>query len=608
MSVAAIFELATPFTEADLPQLSFEQNADLVVIFKMGMAIKRLRRFDHYNWILDNAPIGPTVVPPASVTVTPAIVDPSDPDYVGQQKNYVITSVNDAGQESRPSPIGSGINDLNLKGNHNVITWPAVTGIRTFRVYEHRGGMYGYLGTVTDSLAFKDDNILGNFAEGPPQNYNPFTPAASNGPHTGTFHESRLWAARQLTLPNVLYASRIDDIFNFDVSKPTRATDAIAVTLRARKQNAIRHMVSMKDLIVLTGDMIWSIRATGDSGLGPLTMKRVPEKYQGCGVAKPEIVGDIFFYTSPRGNSIHTGGYTFEKDGYRGNNLCVFSQHLFDRFEIKELAWCESPSAIMWGLRNDGKLAALTWLQEQDVWGWTLCYTAGHVESICSVPEQGRDALYALVRRDIGGQVKRYVERLAAPVWMEEGWDDLAGAICLDCSDYIESDTAFNEVAGLWWLEGEDVTCLGDGTVYRGHTVVGGVLTPPLPNRVNRLVVGLPYDAYIQTLPLVTQTQQGSTKGFAQNISKVFIDFINTAGFADGLLIGANLDKDQKPDLAVDRPELQETQTPYDPWTGLLESEVENGDWGQSGVTIWQTDPLPMVVCGIHFDVEANKR
>lgn len=605
MSVAAIYELSTPFTEADIEGLKFEQAADLMVISKMGMPIKRLRRFGHDNWILDDATFGPTVQPPASVSVQVVNPKSGDDDYVGEQKNYVVTSVSESGQESVPSPMGSGINDLTLKGDHNNVTWASVPGISTYKVYEARGGMYGYLGTVRNATGFKDDNILANFADGPPQHYNPFE---TETPDVVGFHESRLWAARFLTRPNVITASRTDDLFNFDKSTPLRATDSLELSLRSRKQNAIRHMVSMKDLILLTGDTIYSLRSTSDDVISPLTIKAVPEKYQGCGVAKPEIVDDLFFYTSPRGDSIRTGGYTFEKDGYSGNNVCVFAQHLFDRFEIMEMAWAQSPSSVLWCRRNDGKLCALTWMQEQEVWGWTLCYTDGVIESICVIPEQGRDALYALVRRDIGGSWKRYVERLADPAWTDEGWDDLAGAMVLDCCDYVESDTPFNSVARVDWLEGREVVCLGDGVVYRGHHIENGNLVPPLPVPVKRLTFGIPYESYIQTLPFVSQTQQGSSIGAGGNISTVILNLINTAGFGDGLLVGANLKLDERPELSMPPPEMVMTVTPPAPYTGVVKENVEAGDWvGDPTVSIWQTDPLPLVCTGIYFNADIGK-
>lgn len=603
MSVAAIYELETPFTEADLFSLNFEQAADLMTVSKMGLPFRRLRRFGHNNWILDEVPVGPRLTPPADVGVVAVNPKSGDSDYVATVKYYVVTAVSEDGQESQPSAAASAFNDLNLKGDYNTVTWTAEAGM-SYKVYERREGMYGYLGTVRGGASsFKDDNILGNFADGPPQSYNPF---ATETPDIVGFHESRIVYGRFLTRPNLFGFSRTDDVFNFDRSTPTRATDSFSFALRSRKQNTIRHFVALKDLIILTNDAIWSMRSTADGVISPSTIKVVPEDYQGCGVAKPEVVGDKYFYTRPRGDSIRTGGYTFERDGYRGNNICVFASHLFSRFEVLEMSWSETPASALICRSNDGDLRVLTWMEEQDVWGWSLWQTQGFVESICTVPEDGRDALYAVIRRNINGTEERYVERMARTDWIDEGWNDHAGAICVDCAEYMESDTPFVSISGLDWLEGCDVVCLGDGVVYRDHRVENGTLVPPLRDPVKRLVVGLPYDAYIQTLPFITQTNSGSTKGRKASINNVLIDFINSGGFGYGLLVGANLKPDEMPELSVNVPVDEETETPPDIFTGSLDTAVEDGDYDEASVTIWQTDPLPFVVASIHFDIQVN--
>ena len=103
MSVAAIYELPTPFTEDQLPFLGYEQSADVFVITHMSQPMKRLRRFGHSNWILDDAPIGPQIAAPTGVTAT--VVNPSSgTDYVPTVKYYVVTAVNAAGQESQHLP------------------------------------------------------------------------------------------------------------------------------------------------------------------------------------------------------------------------------------------------------------------------------------------------------------------------------------------------------------------------------------------------------------------------------------------------------------------------------------------------------------------------
>lgn len=606
MSVAAIFELETPFTAEQLPALSYEQTADVFVLTVLGQPIHRLRRFGHNDWRLDAAPIGPQIAPPVGVGVTAVNPRSGDSDYVGQGKNYAVTAVNAAGQESQPSAVVSAVNDLSLKGDHNVITWSAHADADEYRIYEFRAGIYGYLGTARNTTGFHDDNILADFSSGPPLNNNPF----QNGenPATVTFHESRLWVGRTLTRPNALFSSQTDDIFNFDKSSPLRATDSLTLAIRARRVNTIRHLVPLKDLTVMSSDMIFSIRSTEGGVISPTTVRAVPEGHRGVGTCRPEVVGDIAFYTSVAGSSIHTLGYTYEKDGYRGNNLSVFAQHFFDRFEIRSFAWTDQPANVLWARRSDGKLLALTWQQEQDVWGWTLCETDGVVESICAVPEVVDDTLYAVIRRRVDGQQVRFVERLADAPWKEEGWTDLAGAVVLDCAVVVEAEIEFSNISGFDELEGREVVCLADGVVQRGRTIINGALSKPFDNPVKRAVIGLPYVSTLRTLPKVGDAQGiGSTKNRRQSIANATLNLMNTAGFGSGLLIGGGLRRDENPRYAMTVPREMLVQTPPPVFTGAIETNaLEGSDWMRPVVTIQQTDPLPMVVLGIEVDLDTG--
>lgn len=605
MSVATIFELETPFLAADLPSLNYEQTADVFVITHMGHPIQRLRRFDHNVWILDAAPIGSQIAAPVGVGGVVTNPQSGSSDYVETSKGYVVTAINDAGQESQASAEWSATNDLSLKGDFNTVTWTAHADAVEYRIYEARSGVYGYIGS-SKTTSFKDDNILADFSSGPPTSFNPF--ASSQNPATVTFHESRLWVGRTLTRPNALFGSQTDDIFNFDRSSPLRATDSLALALRARRVNTIRHLVPMKDLTVMTSDMIFSIRSTEGGAITPTAVRAVPEGHRGVGTCRPEVVGDIAFYSSVAASSVHTLGYTYEKDGYRGNNLSVFAQHFFDCFQVLGFAWTDQPANVLWARRDDGKLLALTWQQEQDVWGWTLCETDGVVESICSVPEVIDDTLYAVIRRTVDGEQIRFVERLADAPWKEEGWTDLAGAVLLDCSVVVDSEIEFVNITGYDEMEGRAVVCLADGVVIRGRTIVNGSLDRPLPNPTKRLVVGLPYVSTLRTLPRVGEAQgMGSTKGRRQSVANATISFMNTAGFGEGLLVGAGLAKDQNPTYSLPVPQEIMTQTPPAPYTGSIETNgVEGSDWRRPVVTIQQTDPLPMVVLGIEVDLETG--
>jgi hypothetical protein len=75
------------------------------------------------------------------------------------------------------------------------------------------------------------------------------------------------------------------------------------------------------------------------------------------------------------------------------------------------MAYSDEPYGILWCIRDDGILLGLTYLREHQVWGWHRHVTDGEFESVITISEDNRDAVYVIVKRIIDGQVKRYVER-----------------------------------------------------------------------------------------------------------------------------------------------------------------------------------------------------
>lgn len=615
MSIAAIYQIETPFSSDVLSSLRYEQTADGVVLTVIGMAPQRLRRFDHNDWRMDDAPIGVATAKPATATATATAnhTDQINGGYTEQDYQYSVTAVNaSTGRESEPTDTNVVQNDLGTRpgsplGNFNTVTWAAVPDAELYRVYRLKNGERGFVGnTPSGTTTFIDDNILPDFSDAPPKLHNPInnTEYPNDYPAAVTFHNRRMFLGRTLRRPATLFGSQTDDLFNFDKSRPLRATDSIEINMLGRRINAIRHLVSMADLIVLTTDGLFSMKGSPELGLTPTSIQSKTEGYQGAGNARPEIVNDVGFYTTARDEAIRTLGYAFERDGYRGNDVTVFARHFFSGFKVVAMAWCAQPSSVLYVLRNDGKIVALTWEAEQEVWGWTLLYTQGSVESICSVSEQGRDVLYLVVNRTIGGQTHRYVERLTNPHWIDENWTDQAQAVIMD-SAVTYSGEPTKGLRNVWWLEGEEVAVLADGLVQHGRSIENGRLTPELLEPASVITIGKAYDAYAWTLPLVVTGNSGTTKGRKQAASNAVLEVINTRG----LKIAPNHIEPENfatmKDMILPPGPAYASTTPTPLYSGSLNPQgLGASDWNKAVITVAQIDPLPFVVVGIATDIE----
>lgn len=81
---------------------------------------------------------------------------------------YVVTAVASGGlDESNPSADAQAINNLNVTGSYNTISWTPAAGAVRYNVYKFESGLFGYIGQ-TDGTSFTDENIAPDLGTTPP--------------------------------------------------------------------------------------------------------------------------------------------------------------------------------------------------------------------------------------------------------------------------------------------------------------------------------------------------------------------------------------------------------------------------------------------------------
>jgi hypothetical protein len=78
------------------------------------------------------------------------------------------------------------------------------------------------------------------------------------------------------------------------------------------------------------------------------------------------------------------------------------------------MAFAKAPLQMVWFVSTSGMLLGLTYTPEQQIGAWHKHDTDGVFESCTVVAEGNEDRLYVVVRRNINGVTKRYVERMAS--------------------------------------------------------------------------------------------------------------------------------------------------------------------------------------------------
>lgn len=582
-TVSKVYEVATPYLEADIFDLHFVQSADVMTLTHPSYAVRELSRLTASTFQLALAAFEPTIGVPTSVSAT-ATVGTGSVTY-----DYVVTAVAEDGlEQSVASSNDTCTNDLTTAGNYNTITWSAVTGAIRYNVYKLDNGLYGYIGQ-TATTSFIDDNIAADVITTPPEANNPFN-ATSDYPSTVSYFEQRRTFANTDNKPQNFWLTRSGTESNFTYSIPTQDDDAIFVKMAARKVNEIRHMVPMGDLILLTSGGVWRVAANNSDAITPANISIRKRPGVGASNVRPVEADASVIYAQARGGRVQELRYEIGSDGtgggYRSRDISIIAPHLFDGYTIVDMTYTHAPTPTIWLVRSDGVLLGLTYVPDADVLAWHQHETDGSFESVTAVAEGDEDVLYAVVRRTINSRTVRYIEYLHSQRYAAlEDWFGVDCGLTYDGS-------ATTSITGLWHLEGKTVSLLADGAVLPQQVVTNGTLT--LSQEASKVHIGLPVTADLETLPLMYQAA-AMGQGQVKNVNKVFMRVHRSSGGK----VGPSTDRQ--------REYKQRTTEPYGSPPNLVSKEIEvdlDPDWNSDG-TVWvsQSDPRPLTILNMVLEV-----
>lgn len=571
------YELAHPYTEAQLFEVQYVQSADVMTLTHNAHPPRELRRLGPTSWQLIDVVFGTRAPTPGAATVT-ASGTPTNP----KTYTYGITTVVGA-EESLLGPTSTASNNLDEAGTANALAWTAVSGVDYYRVYRFEGGVMAFVG-VADSNTFTDEGIVADVSLTPPNAKNPFN-APGKYPAAVTYFEQRRAFAATLDEPQMLWMTRSGTESNLNTSLPTRDDDALNFRLSARQRNTIYHLVPLQDLIVQTGAAGWKI----GEDITPQTLRAKPQAFVGASKVPPLTTNTSLVFAAARGGHVRELGYSQESGGYTTNDLSLRATHLFDGFRLVDSALSEAPYPMCWFVSTSGALLGCTYLPEQGVAAWHRHTTAaGAFESVAVVAEGEEDAVYVVVRRQIDGETVRYIERLSTRRVVETDADD---AFFVDAGLVYEGD-ATTALSGLDHLEGQEVALLADGAVLPRATVTGGSVSFAAP--AERVVVGLPIEARAKTLPFAAE-MQGFGQGRPKNVLAVWARVDATRGLWAGPTFDEMREVKPRRDELLGGPPVL--------YSGELEV-VPPSVWDADGAVCFeQRDPLPTTLLSVVLEV-----
>lgn len=465
MSGGVPYEIANPYAEADLFDIHYVQSADVMTLVHPNYAPRELRRLGATNWTLTTINFGSPIAAPTGVTATryiPASSSTNADTY--ETMSYVVTAItSDEIGESVSSSVASVTNNIFVTGATNTISWSAVTGASRYRVYKLLGGLYGYIGSTT-TTSIVDNNIAPDLSVTPPIYDNEFV-SSGNYPGAVSYFEQRRCFAGTINEPQKIWMTKSGTESNLSYGLPIRDDDRIEFRVAAREANTIRHIVPLTQLLLLTGSAEWRVSSLNSDEITPTTISVRPQSYIGASNVQPVIINNALVYCGARGGHVRELGYNWQASGFITNDLSIRSAHLFDNYEISDMAFAKAPIQMVWFVSTSGMLLGLTYTPEQQIGAWHKHDTDGVFESCTVVAEGNEDRLYVVVKRTINGQTKRYVERMSS-----RHFDSIEGAFFVDSgATYNGTNTTATTVTvsgGTTWGPADVLTITASSAIF----------------------------------------------------------------------------------------------------------------------------------------------
>ena len=649
-------EIATTYTSAEIADLKYAQYKNQMYIVHPNHKPAILTRNSDTSWSLTDMVFNPAV--PAITTVTIAKLAAKDQstivDYDGWQ--YAVSVEDPDGHEGMATKSNVITSDIDLMNQHIKVSFSAPNGVSAgynFVIYRIYRGEFFFVYkmpfvTGTSSYEFTDLSFTPDTTRSIKESFTAFND--SNYPAAVGFWNQRLVFANTPKKPNAIYGSCVGVFDDFTTTILNNADEAFELELNSGTSDEITDIVPMDDLIIMTQSKIWRV-----VGTSPSNMQAYIESYSGSSGIRPYVYKKSILYVDSSRNTVSNFIYSYELNGYVGQNLDTLCRDLLDGHTIKGVSFRDTPYGVLYAIRNDGVMLALTYLKEENIYAWHKHTTNGEFLNVCCVDRPVYDNVYVVVKRgnkkyiemfkdhiDVEQGVNeswhldcasRHIETTPYYAWQNEAeeivytasatpsandavYSDLLGTsagvvtsyadgvITFDGVDYDRYSDAdgtkqVDSVSGLSRFNGQKVTVMADGNEYEEMDVSSGSVTLERP--ASNILVGLPYMGILEPIPVDLKFQDsGTTVGLNRRIDKATIRYFRTRG----LWYGTSLKKlyQIKPYVYEDIGE----DIPLE--TNVLNVEVSDTYKTESALMVVQKSPFPALVQSITMGMKYGEK
>lgn len=339
-----VFEITTPYLEAELFDLKFAQSADVMYICHPNHEVEKLSRTGHTSWTLTDVDFtkGPFLDPnTTTTTLTPSNASTGSRTITAS----AVTGIN-GGSGFLATDVGR---QIHFNDGYGVITAITSTTVVTANI----------------TTAFANANAITNWYLGA------FSDTTGH-PSCVTFFEQRLAFAATINNPQTVYFSKSGDYENMDANLGGTIADddAIIYTIASNQVNAIRFMTATRTLIIGTAGGEFAVSGGGtDSAITPTNILIKKQSNHGAANIDAISVGNATLFLQRARRKIRELAYNFDVDGYVAPDMTILAEHITEG-GLTQVAYQQEPNQIIYATREDGELVGLTYQREQQVTAW----------------------------------------------------------------------------------------------------------------------------------------------------------------------------------------------------------------------------------------------
>lgn len=413
------------FAEADIPYLQFVRNGLFVYIFRVGKGLKKmvLGDLDPLNPLLDERFVaegeGEMFKVPNTLSWSSTNVANTGAGYdvvylfIPIEKGEEGPGVFGFSKFGYQIPIAAGqVNSLDI----NVTT----TLLEAVKVYRRpkAGREFGFIGFAVPNgtsgadyiWRFSDFGAEADFTN-TPVTYDPFVSdliakfPSTLEPRTGVVYQQRLLMTESAN-EEAIHASRTGFQNNFLQDHPISSDSALTLKAGTSGNAKVLRMIDEEGLIVFTTIGIY--QSLGGLAPSNLSLDRKGNWVIDEKIPPLQIPGGVLFVDKAT-NTIRTLIFSQEAGGFPGDEISIFSNHLFQNKHIVSWDFQDGKLPLVCVVMNDGTMNVLTYQREHQMRAWSRHDTDGFF--LCTTTVKDLNAVsnsYFIIKRG----TKRFIEIL----------------------------------------------------------------------------------------------------------------------------------------------------------------------------------------------------